>query len=435
MVANELAFIATNDLCATTRGRSMPLPELDMETGCGWVPANLGVHAFGQIARDSPFDATGDLRLMPDERSLTRIDGIPGRPPITVLLADITHLDGSEWSCCPRTFLRRAIRDLREETGLRVFGAFEHEFMLVADDAPEPPLSLQAMLRAEPLGTELVGILAAAGLQPENWLADYGAHQYKITVKASDALTAADRAVLLRDIVRNLFHAVGKHASFAPLLDPDSVGNGVHVHFSLRDLDGRPVMHDITRPGGLSAAAGAFAAGIIRHAPAIVAFTAASEVSYLRLAPNRWSATHAFLGNHNREAMIRVCPTIQTGGRTPTFQLNLEFRAGDATGNPWLVLGLLIRAGLEGIRQGLEAPAVLDRPVEEFSDKQLTAAGIARLPASLPEALQHLASDQVVRKWFSEDFLKVFHAVREDELRLLDGLDPAAKCKLYADVY
>jgi glutamine synthetase len=98
-------------------------------------------------------------------------------------------------------------------------------------------------------------------------------------------------------------------------------------------------------------------------------------------------------------------------------------------------MGLLIRAGLEGIRHSLEAPAVMDRPVEELSDTQLTAAGIARLPASLPEALQHLGSDEVLRNWFSPDFLQVFQAVRTDELRLLEGLDPATKCKLYADVY
>jgi glutamine synthetase len=435
MAEHELAFLATNDLCAITRGRAMPLAQLDSEAGCGWVPANLGVGAFGAIVDGSPFDATGDLRLVPDQRSRTRIDGFPGRPPLTVLLADITHTDGSEWECCPRTFLRRAVRELEQETGLQVFGAFEHEFMLAGDDPPEPPMSLQAMLRTEPLGTDLVGILAEAGLQPENWLAEYGAHQCEITLAAADALTAADRAVLLRDIVRNLAHARGLKATFAPLLAPDAVGNGVHVHFSLRDNAGRPVMFDADRPGRLSAAAGSFAAGIVRHARALMAFTAASEVSYLRLAPHRWSATHAFLGLHNREAMLRLCPTVELAGRNPADQLNLEFRAGDATGNPWLVMGLLIRAGLAGVREHLEAGTVVEGPIEDLPMEAQRSAGIVRLPATLSEALAALAEDKVVSGWFTPDFLQVYRALKLDELRVLAEFDDAAKCLRYADVY
>lgn len=435
MAEHELAFLATNDLCAITRGRAMPLAQLDPETGCGWVPANLGVGAFGTIVEGSPFDATGDLRLVPDRRSATRIDGIPGRPPLTVMLADITQTDGGEWECCPRTFLRRAVRELEEEAGLRVFGAFEHEFMLAGDAPAEPPMSLQAMLRTEPLGTELVGILSGAGLQPENWLAEYGVHQCEITVAAADALTAADRAVLLRDIVRNLAHARGQQATFAPLLDPEAVGNGVHVHFSLRDTADQPVTFDAGRPGRLSAVAGSFAAGIVRHARALLAFTAASEVSYLRLAPHRWSATHAFLGRHNREAMLRLCPTVGIGGRDPAGQLNLEFRAGDATGNPWLVMGLLIRAGLEGLRAKLEPPALVDGPIEAMPAKEQRRAGILRLPATLAEALAALEEDKTVTGWFSPELLQVYRALKQDELRRLEGLDDAAKCLRYADVY
>ncbi|WP_336714173.1 glutamine synthetase family protein [Arthrobacter sp. USHLN218] len=435
MAEHELAFLATNDLCAITRGRAMPLARLDPEIGCGWVPANLGVGAFGTIVEGSPFDATGDLRLVPDRRSATRIDGIPGRPPLTVMLADITQTDGGEWECCPRTFLRRAVRELEEEAGLRVFGAFEHEFMLAGDAPAEPPMSLQAMLRTEPLGTELVGILAGAGLQPENWLAEYGVHQCEITVAAADALTAADRAVLLRDIVRNLAHARGQQATFAPLLDPEAVGNGVHVHFSLRDTADQPVTFDAGRPGRLSAVAGSFAAGIVRHARALLAFTAASEVSYLRLAPHRWSATHAFLGRHNREAMLRLCPTVEIGGRDPADQLNLEFRAGDATGNPWLVMGLLIRAGLEGLRAKLEPPALVDGPIEAMPAKELRRAGILRLPATLAEALAALEEDKTVTGWFSPELLQVYRALKQDELRRLEGLDDAAKCLRYAGVY
>lgn len=435
MSNHELAFIATNDLAAITRGRAVQLADLDIETGCGWVPANLGIGPFGKIIDDVAFGARGDLRLIPDATSLARIDGIPGRPPINVVLADITHTDGSPWDCCPRTFLRTAIRDLEEEAGLRILGAFEHEFMLVSDDRPEPPFSLQAMRRGEPLGTELVGILDNAGMQPESWLPEYGDHQWEITVAPSDPLTAADRAVLLREVVRDLVHAHGNQASFAPILDPDGSGNGVHVHLSLRDLDDEPVTYDPARPGRLSALAGSFAAGILRHAPAIVALTSPSDISYLRLAPHRWSAAQAFLGERNREALLRVCPTIDMAGKDPARQLNLEFRAGDAAGNPWLTMGVLIRAGLQGIRENLPAPTVVDREVDELSAEERLSAGITQLPTSLSAALDALEADSVVRGWFSDELLNLHVAIKRDEIRQLQDLNDEAKCRRYADVY
>ncbi|MER2136735.1 MAG: glutamine synthetase, partial [Arthrobacter sp.] len=114
---DELVFVATNDLSAITRGRAMRMADLDLETGCGWVPANIGIGPFGSIVDGIAFGSIGDLRLIPDAATMTRIAGIPGQPPVNVVLADITHTDGSPWECCPRTFLRQAIEDLRSETG------------------------------------------------------------------------------------------------------------------------------------------------------------------------------------------------------------------------------------------------------------------------------------------------------------------------------
>jgi glutamine synthetase len=438
MSADELALIATNDLSAITRGRAMPLADLSdhLDTGCGWVPANLGITPFGHIVEDNVFGSVGDLRLIPDPRTRARIAGVPGRPPLTVLLADTTHTDGTPWECCPRTFARRALDDLEAETGLRVLASFEHEFIMANPDGPpEAPFSLQALRRGEPLGTDLMRILAEASLEPEMWLPEYGAHQWEVTLAPTDGLAAADRAILLRDIVRDLAHARGQQASFAPLLDPDGSGSGVHVHISLRDAAGAPATFDATRPGRLSAAAGSFAAGVLRHARALVAITAPSVVSYLRLVPHRWSAGYAFLGERNREALLRVCPTLDMPGKDPARQLNLEYRAADAAANPWLVIGALVRAGLQGIRDGLPAPAVLDTEVDDLTAEQRQAAGIQTLPGSLGEALDVLAADPVVADWFASDMLTTYTAIKREEIRVMGDLKPSEQTARYADVY
>jgi len=432
---DELVFVATNDLSAITRGRAMRMGDLDLETGCGWVPANIGIGPFGRIVDGIAFGSIGDLRLIPDAATMTRIAGIPGQPPVNVVLADITHTDGSPWECCPRTFLRQAIEDLRSETGLSIHAAFEHEFMLLSEETPEAPFSYQALRSVEPMGTDLMQILSDAGLDPENWLPEYGAHQWELTVGATDALTAADRAVLLRDIVRDYARSTGRRASFSPLVDAEGSGNGAHVHLSLRDAAGTPVTYDAGLSGRLSKAAGSFAAGILRHTSAIVALTSPSDVSYLRLSPHRWSAAQAFLGERNREAMLRVCPTIDMAGRDIAPQFNLEFRAGDAAGNPWLTMGALIRAGLEGIRAGLPTPVVVDRDVEELSDEERGAAGVSDLPGSLAEALVALEADHTVRSWFAPDLLDIHRAIKRDEINQLVGLSEAEKCRRYAGVY
>jgi glutamine synthetase len=438
MTADELALIATADLAAVCRGRAMAVGDLNdrLDTGCGWVPANLALTPFGGIVEDNVFGSVGDLRLIPDKGTRARIDGVPGRPPLTVLLADVTHTDGSPWDCCPRTFLRRALDDLASETGLRVLSAFEHEFTILDPERPpDPPFSLQALRRREPLGTELMGVLAEAGLEPEMWLPEYGPHQFEVTLEPADALAAADRAILFREIVRDLAHAHGLRATFAPLVDPDGVGNGVHVHLSLRDDRGSPATFDADRPGRLSQVAGSFAAGILGHARELVAVTAPSPISYLRLVPHRWSAGHVFLGERNREALLRVCPTVDLPGKDPAGQLNLEFRAADATANPWLVLGVLVRAGLEGIRAGLPAPTVVEGEVDALSDAEREAAGVRELPRSLEEALELLAAGPTVRTWFAPDLLATFVGVKREELRLVGDLNPAERCRRYADVY
>lgn len=435
---DELALIATNDLAAITRGRALPLAELEsyLDAGCGWVPANLGIGPFGHIVADNVFGSVGDLRLIPDPRTRCRIAGVPGRPPLTVMLADTATLDGTPWECCPRGFARRALADLESEFGLRVLASFEHEFIMTSPDGPaDAPFSLQALRRGEPLGTDLMRVLKGASLEPEMWLPEYGAHQWELPLAPADGLTAADRAILLRDIVRDMVHARGGTASFAPLIDPDGSGSGVHVHLSLRDIDGVPATFDASRPGRLSAVAGSFAAGILRHTAALVAITAPSVVSYLRLVPHRWSAGHAFLGERNREALLRICPTVEMAGKDPARQLNLEYRAADATANPWLVMGALVRAGLEGIRENLPAPPVVDVEVDSLTAAERESAGIRELPRSLPEALDCLAADQVVSGWFPPDMLATYVSVKREEIAAVADLAPTEQTARYAGVY
>ncbi|WP_029090145.1 glutamine synthetase family protein [Brevibacterium album] len=432
MALPALTFIATSDLVGHARGRSVPSSGATqaLRRGVGWVPANLAINTFGEIADDNVFGAAGDLRLVPDATTGIDIPAGHGRPDLRLLLADQRLPDGSEWDCCPRTFARRALRGFTEATGLEVVASFEHEFAIL--DAPAAgPFSLRRLRGAEPFGTELVELLDSTGLQPENWLPEYSPQQYEITLEPAPGLIAADRAVLLRELVHDLAARHERTVTFAPIAAPGAGGSGVHVHLSLHDArTGAPALYDADAPSCLSEIGARFSAGIIRHAGALTALSACSPSSYQRLAPHSWSVGGAFLGERNREALLRICPTSTLGGGDPTRQLNLEFRAADATANPWIVLGALVRAGLEGLRRGYEPEHIWP---EEATEAEL--AGVPRIPGSVDEALAALTEDEVAAGWFHPDLLRTYLDVKRSESEAVRGLTPEEICRKVADVY
>lgn len=436
MIADDIALIATADLAGHVRGRAMSVGRLG--GGAGWVPANLAINAFGELASSPVSGPLGDLRLFPDPAAGIRLDGVGEGRGLHVVLADLVNLDGSPWVGCPRHALSRAVGSLEAEFGLTVLASFEHEFtMLQADGSIASPgggpFTIAALRAIEPFGSRLFTALEQAGFEPENWLPEFGPNQFEITLSPAGARTAADRALLLRELVRDLAARAGRRASFCPLIRPGMIGNGVHVHFSLRDRQGRPVLHESSAPGGLSPLGAAFAAGILRHAPALLALTAPSVVSYLRMRPHTWSTGHASLGLRNRESMLRICPV--TGTDEVSAQYNLEFRAADATANPWLVMGAIVQAGLAGLRDGLEPPPVLEEDPDGWSPERLAAAGIGALPGSLDEALTALTDDKAACEWLGQELLDVYLAVKRSEIAVVQGAPPEALCERYANVY
>jgi glutamine synthetase len=432
MAIEPLVFIATTDIAGHTRGRSVPAHEADsaLRRGVGWVPANLALSAFGPIAPGNAFGSTGDLRLMPVISSRVDIPADGDQPAMALYLAEQTNLDGTPWSCCPRTFARRALEQFTAQTGLEVVASFEHEFMIDGLDS-SAPFSLTRLRSAEPFGSDLVDLLTQAHLEPETWLPEYGTDQFEITLAPTDALIAADRAILLKELIRDLARRRGHRTTFAPLPHPDGSGNGVHVHLSLRDATtGAPVLHDAAMPSGLSDIGRRFCAGILAHASAMVAITAPSPASFLRLTPNRWSSGGVFLAERNREALLRICPTATVGGGDTAKQYNLEYRPADATANPWLVIGTLVHAGLLGIQTPHDEPTIWP---ETTTEEDL--ATVPPLPATLTEALDLLEKDDVVREWFDPKLLQTHIDVKRFEIQQVDGLDAANVCQRVADVY
>jgi glutamine synthetase len=438
--ASELVAFVCCDLGAIVRGRSLPASELagHVEHGVGWVPANHALTPIGTLAEPNPFGSTGDLRLLPDLDTHVRVQAIAGEGSETAtlefVLCDIAETDGSPWECCPRTFLRRALENLRAQTGLRVLASFEHEFQLLSDAPAALAFSLEAQRRAEPFPSQVVAALREAGVGPERFMAEYAAHQFEIPVSPAEGVAAADRAVALREVVREVARQGGVRATFAPLLDPAQAGNGVHIHVSLVDEDGRPALYDEERAACLSELGASFAAGVLSHADALSAICAPSPVSAARLSPHRWSAGAACLGLRNRETLLRIPPLVASLGEQAS-QMRLEYRGADATANPYLALGSIVRAGLQGVRDELAAPPILERDPAQLDEAEAARFRVGGLPSSLPDALAALERDETARAWMTPLMYDAYVAVKHAETAAADGEELHELCRRYGDIY
>jgi glutamine synthetase len=443
--STELVALVCCDLGGIVRGRSLLCTELEqtLRAGVGWVPANQSLTPHGPLAERTPFDCTGDLRLLPDPRTHVRVEAesvgsaLPdtGANALELVLCDIVATDGTPWECCPRHFLRRALGDLEHELGARLMASFEHELQLLSDEPPAAPFSLEAQRRAEPFAAEAIGALIEAGAQPERIFAEFAPHQFEIPVEATEGVAAADRSVVFKEVVREVARRRGLRASFTPLLDPSTAGNGVHIHLRLVDAGGAPLLYDAARPSRLSELGGRFAAGILRHAGALSALCAPSPVSAARLTPHRWSAGAVCLAERNREALLRIPPLVALAAADPSAQQRLEYRGADAAANPYLALGAIVRAGLDGVRAGLEPPPILDRDPASLDGAEAERFGVGALPGSLEAALRALAEDDVVRGWLGATLYEAYIGVKQAELDAVANLDLAEVCRRYAAIY
>jgi glutamine synthetase len=276
---------------------------------------------------------------------------------------------------------------------------------------------------AAPVMIDVIDALVAQGVYPEQYYAELGPGQQELPVRYAGALRAADNQLTVRETARGVAWKHGLLASFAPKPFPDQAGNGSHIHFSLwRSKDGRNHFHDPKGRYGLSAAGYAFIGGVLAHLPALVALTAPSVNSYRRLQPRFWSSAYTAWGPDNREGAIRV-PSPRRGLEMEST--NLELKPSDPSSNPYLALGGLLAAGLDGIERKLDPgePTLVDP--DTLSEAERARRGIRRLPTSLGEALTALERDEVLRAALGDVLAKEYLAVKRSEVRGFEGKDAA----------
>jgi glutamine synthetase len=242
MIKDEVVMIVTSDISGQVRGKGFPLANIEkrLKRGVGWVPTNVQITCFNTIA-DSPYGSTGDLILVPDRATEVEVDFEDGGPLEHFFIGNILHLDGTRWECCTRSLAQKALDDLKQEAGLQFYAAFEHEFFYSgADTSNWSGFSLDGYRKCADFAETFVAALERAGVQRDTFLPEYGPGQFEATISPSEGIRSADQSIILREMAHATAARLNQRVSFSPVVTPESVGNGVHIHFSLLDQRGSP---------------------------------------------------------------------------------------------------------------------------------------------------------------------------------------------------
>ena len=397
------------------------------------MQAFAGVDALATVAGMGP---VGEFRLVPDPDTFVVL---PYVPKTGMMICDLySWQDRQPWSACPRTFLKRMIA-VAEEMGIAIQATVEHEFYLAhaTDEGGYVPYDRSLCYSgigfdaAAQIIEDILAALEQVGIQVEQYMPELGPGQQELSIHHADALQAADHVLLVRETVRGVAQRHGAVASFAAKPFLDQAGSGAHIHFSLWGASGTPtagvnLLYDPQGVGGISQVGHFFIGGVLAHLPALLALTCASPNSYRRLLPHFWSSAYTAYGFDNREGAIRI-PSPFWGKEAEST--NLELKPVDHSGNPYLALGALIAAGLDGIRQQMHPGSPVDVDPATLSEDERQQRHIRRFPATLGEALDALQHDTVLTDALGPTETAAYLAVKRLECTHFSDTSPEEEAR------
>lgn len=262
------------------------------------------------------------------------------------------------------------------------------------------------------LRDDIVKLLEGTGMIVERAHHEVGgAGQAEINWRFDTLLRSADDVMKFKYIVKNAAVLNGKTATFMPKPIFGDNGSGMHVHSSIWD-GGVPLFYDENGYGGLSDMARHYIGGLLKHAPALLAFTNPSVNSYHRLVPGFEAPVNLVYSSRNRSACIRIPIT----GSNPKAK-RVEFRCPDPSSNPYLAFAAILMAGLDGIQNKIEPPAPIDKDLYELPPEEHD--NIAQVPASLSAVLEALQDDQeflLAGGVFTPDLIETWINIKNEEI-------------------
>ncbi|MFQ6396767.1 glutamine synthetase [Nocardia sp. KC 131] len=430
----DMIMLSFVDNAGITRVKTVPRSRLAhaVQYGIGVSPC-FETFAFDDLMAVGRYlgGPDGDLRLVPDMSRLTELacqHGWAWAP------ADKFTQDGARFTACQRAYAARQT-EAAQRVGVRLSMAFETEWSVGRDDPDDRAFTpavhgpAYGIIRFGQVGDyahDLVNALQRQGITVEQFHPEYGLSQLELSVAATDPVAAADDAVLVRHTIRQVSLQHGWRALLAPCIEPGGTGSGAHLHLSAHDKEGSLFVHG-SGPYGMRHTGESFLAGVLRELPALIAVGAGNPASFLRLEPSRWAGIWQCWGRETREAALRYVTGVRG---TEAWAANAEVKCFDATGNPYLIVGSVIAAGLAGMDEELRLPAEITGDPATFDAEAMMISGVRRLPISPAEAADRLAESTVLAVAMGPELYDALLTVRRAETERYRDATPAELVEL-----
>jgi len=360
-----------------------------------------------------------DMLLKPDINTFSILPWtLEQETKIARIICEVYNSNGSLFEGSPRNVLKKVIKE-GEELGFRMLNGVEEEFFLFKLDKDGNPTtelisdgSYFEML-PEDIGEKTRALIALnlekMGFEIEASHHEVSPSQHEIDFKYADPVTTADRIITFRIVAKTIAMMKGLYATFLPKPIYGINGSGAHTNISLVDLNGNNVFFDRNKEFELSDIALNFIAGIFKHAKAIAAITNPIVNSYKRLVPGYEAPVYISWAVINRSALIRIPNSGKNGKR-------MEFRSPDPTANPYLSFAVILKAGLDGIKNKIMPPAPANGiNIYELTESEKRRKKIDTLPSTLKEAIEALKKDKLILDALGEHVASKYIEAKERE--------------------
>lgn len=357
-----------------------------------------------------------DMYLHPDYGTLEIFPWRPQQGKVARLICDVYRPDGQPFAGDPRHVLKRALAEA-EEMGLTFRAGAECEFFLFHLDENGMPTTLShenagyfdvgPVDFGENARRDMVLTLEDMGFEVEASHHDVGPAQHEISFQYDDALATADNIMTFKLAVKTIARRHGLHATFMPKPKSGVNGSGMHINMSLFK-DGQNLFAKEEDESGLSKEAAWFLGGVLRHMRGMTAITNPIVNSYKRLIPGYEAPVCLSWSANNRSTLVRIPASKGNGAR-------MELRSPDPAANPYLALAVILRAGLDGIKNKIEPPKSVTGNLFEMSEQERQQRGIEALPGTLMEAVLSMEQDDFMRQTLGDHVFERYIALKKEE--------------------
>ena len=357
-----------------------------------------------------------DMYLHPDFSTLEIFPWRPQQGKVARMICDVYRPDGMPFEGDPRQVLKRAIKEARD-LGYTFQVGPECEFFLFDTDENAMPTTntheqagyfdIGPLDGGENARREIVMTLEDMGLIIEASHHESAPAQHEIDLRYDEALAVADNIMTFKLAVRTIAKRHGLHATFMPKPRFGVNGSGMHINMSLH-REGSNLFEDSSDAQGLSKEAYYFIGGIMRHIKGMAAVTNQLVNSYKRLVPGYEAPVYIAWSTTNRSPLIRI--PAERGGST-----RIELRSPDSAANPYLMLAVCLKAGLDGIVNQIEPPESVDCNIYTMTEAERRRLGIENLPGTLIEAVEELKKDAFILDVLGKHVAEKYIAAKEQE--------------------